>query len=564
MSRSGSEFGVWDQWVDRSLLPEWFSVEADLAKLEQVLDVGAAEAAVLYAARLLDVLAGAAVRLLGLSPGPNVFDNLQLLEQFGLPPRTTRYWAHGLRRIGNEARHLHRRIENDDALLARTLLDRWLEWFFCQFSLGPRLAELPPTPAPREQELPLRRIVLSLDREDAIDTMVRAGSVTVELLATIVVAESLLDRADPGAVDFLVQACDRHPSNPRLRQLRALSLSRTEGPEGAIAELEPLLREAPDDPETQGILAGAYKRLAQRSGEQEWLEKAHRLYSKGWSRSRSTNTYLGINAAATALWLGRYRLARETAQVVSQHLSRATYLDLAADLWAPATLAEAKLILGELAGARQLYERTFQIHSQRMDAVLVARRQADRILESLWMDPSVFWTAPFQNDHPTSRVVGVTGHRSWVADGTLEERVMSQWNRILAEGAGARCALATGLAEGADRLVLQLVRANCQEVACIGVLPMEPAAYMEDFTTAASREEFRTLLSSSDRVLFPDAESSQRPQAYESCGRRIVEMCDVLLALWDGQPSRGPGGTADVVDYARANGRDVRIVGVQR
>jgi hypothetical protein len=39
-----------------------------------------------------------------------------------------------------------------------------------------------------------------------------------------------------------------------------------------------------------------------------------------------------------------------------------------------------------------------------------------------------------------------------------------------------------------------------------------------------------------------------------------VSECDVLLALWDGEPARGKGGTADVIAYARALHRPVIII----
>jgi hypothetical protein len=37
-------------------------------------------------------------------------------------------------------------------------------------------------------------------------------------------------------------------------------------------------------------------------------------------------------------------------------------------------------------------------------------------------------------------------------------------------------------------------------------------------------------------------------------GRVVVDRSSVLVAAWDGQPSRGLGGTADVVAYARERG----------
>jgi CTP synthase (UTP-ammonia lyase) len=42
-----------------------------------------------------------------------------------------------------------------------------------------------------------------------------------------------------------------------------------------------------------------------------------------------------------------------------------------------------------------------------------------------------------------------------------------------------------------------------------------------------------------------------RKKAYEIVGHHVVNHCDVLIALWDGRPSRGRGGTAEIVAYAR-------------
>lgn len=40
----------------------------------------------------------------------------------------------------------------------------------------------------------------------------------------------------------------------------------------------------------------------------------------------------------------------------------------------------------------------------------------------------------------------------------------------------------------------------------------------------------------------------------------LVGLADELIAVWDGQPARGYGGTADVVAYAQRTGVPVRIV----
>lgn len=57
---------------------------------------------------------------------------------------------------------------------------------------------------------------------------------------------------------------------------------------------------------------------------------------------------------------------------------------------------------------------------------------------------------------------------------------------------------------------------------------------------------------------MPFDEPSEK--AYWSAGQEIVNQADRLLAVWDGQPAAGLGGTADVVRYARAQGKLVTII----
>jgi hypothetical protein len=75
--------------------------------------------------------------------------------------------------------------------------------------------------------------------------------------------------------------------------------------------------------------------------------------------------------------------------------------------------------------------------------------------------------------------------------------------------------------------------------------------YVRDFTSVHSRNEFSELLAQAHKVItFPP--ESTRPGAYEIAGQYIIEQCDVLVALWNGQPPQGEGGTGAVVARARA------------
>lgn len=146
--------------------------------------------------------------------------------------------------------------------------------------------------------------------------------------------------------------------------------------------------------------------------------------------------------------------------------------------------------------------------------------------------------------------VGITGHR--VLDGA-DEAVLRERIRDVFAGIGGDLGVVSPLAEGADRWVAQEALAQGRRLRC--VLPFAVADYREDFAEVASKGEFDALLSSAEDVRELSADpstSAGRTAGYVTVGRAVVEASDVLIAIWDGQPANGPGGTADVVDIALA------------
>jgi hypothetical protein len=49
-------------------------------------------------------------------------------------------------------------------------------------------------------------------------------------------------------------------------------------------------------------------------------------------------------------------------------------------------------------------------------------------------------------------------------------------------------------------------------------------------------------------------------QAFMTASEILVGLVDQVIAVWDGEPARGFGGTADVVRYAQSVGVPVRVV----
>ena len=84
---------------------------------------------------------------------------------------------------------------------------------------------------------------------------------------------------------------------------------------------------------------------------------------------------------------------------------------------------------------------------------------------------------------------------------------------------------------------------------------MDAVEYAEDFKTEESKEEFRCLLARArSGDVWQAPAGLERDEAYERAGHYVVDRCDALIAVWDGEKSRGRGGTGDIVGYAQEHG----------
>ena len=163
---------------------------------------------------------------------------------------------------------------------------------------------------------------------------------------------------------------------------------------------------------------------------------------------------------------------------------------------------------------------------------------------------------------PFSLRIGVTGHRRLTDPAALvpgiRAAIQGVIERFLGPEAEPALLVISALAEGADRLVATEVLAG-PDATLEAVLPLPPGDYLDDFTGDASKAEFTEMLGRAASVWVARPGGS-RDEAYERAGRHVVDRADVLIALWDGEPPRGRGGTATVVSYAREQGVPVAWV----
>jgi hypothetical protein len=147
--------------------------------------------------------------------------------------------------------------------------------------------------------------------------------------------------------------------------------------------------------------------------------------------------------------------------------------------------------------------------------------------------------------------VGVTGHRD-LSEPT--SRLVAAAIAIQLERFPAIDGI-TSLAEGADQIFAeQVLKAGG---ALTAVVPS--AHYGRSFATTAGSAAYRRLRALAREVIeLPFSAPSE--DAFLAAGQRVVGLAEVLLAVWDGTPSRGVGGTADVVSLAGERGVPTIVV----
>lgn len=149
--------------------------------------------------------------------------------------------------------------------------------------------------------------------------------------------------------------------------------------------------------------------------------------------------------------------------------------------------------------------------------------------------------------------IGITGHSNLT--GSTVPLVVDAIREVLSEYSADVLVGITCLARGADQVFARVVLdlGGTIEV----VLPA--ADYRERKVKPDNAGDFDTLLEQATHVHTMPFPRSDR-DAYMAASEHVLSTVDVMVAVWDGGPSGGRGGTADVVDAARERGLPVTVV----
>lgn len=147
------------------------------------------------------------------------------------------------------------------------------------------------------------------------------------------------------------------------------------------------------------------------------------------------------------------------------------------------------------------------------------------------------------------RILAITGHQRragidwiWVENALRHEMELQ---------ARSATQLWSCLATGADTIAAEAALAQG-----IGLGALIPHRGYELGYDWEDRQRYDRLVDAAEIVDRIAVEKSAT--VHLDAGRKLVERADVLLAVWDGKPAGGPGGTADVIAYAKDRRMDVR------
>lgn len=338
---------------------------------------------------------------------------------------------------------------------------------------------------------------------------------------------------------------------------------------GALAALERAVRElgeavaslqsaqAPDE-ETLGILARVYKDMWRRSGDPQDLLRARDTYLRGFQLTRGI--YTGINAATLSWLAGEREQARDLArQVLAACDAPGPCLPADDDpYWPLATRGEARLLLGDEAGALAAYRAAFDQAGRKYAFIISSLQQIKLLAErdfpvpaalfDILKPPAVVVCAGLPLDRP-----GAPARFPAERVATVREEIERHLDEL-----DARIGYSSA-ACGTDLLFVEALLARDAEVHL--VLPFG----VEDFARErvayggpAWAQRFERAIHLADSVRYVTREpflagdvlpafAAQLFYGYADLHARTLETEPYLLAVWDGRPDDEPGGTADLL-----------------
>lgn len=349
--------------------------------------------------------------------------------------------------------------------------------------------------------------------------------------------------------------------------IRALATARSGAPQAAQEFLARKHSVVADAPEAKSLLARTFKDLWKSSGIRDYLQQSFDGYFLDYQTTKGDRTFPGVNAASMAFFLGNKEQAR---QIADDILSILRAKPDTANYWDKVTIAECQLVAGQVEAARASYHGAAHAGGIAHAHLATTRAQARLLLRHHGRAES-----EFDECFPLPNVIAFTGHRIDAPgrpvprfpasqEGEIKEQIRQA---VVASKAGFGYAAA---ASGADILFLEVMQEMGLET--FVHLPLPEEDFIRESVADAGPawlERYRKVTSQATEFTWA---SGKGPLAFDYGNRllfgaarlqaRQLDSDLLVLAVWDGAPSQGAGGTADYVALARGVGTPVQIIPV--
>ena len=148
--------------------------------------------------------------------------------------------------------------------------------------------------------------------------------------------------------------------------------------------------------------------------------------------------------------------------------------------------------------------------------------------------------------------IGITGHQHLPDQNSWNWVKLELSKLIFTLASNSETIGLSSLAIGVDQLFSRLLL-NTKGTLYV-IMPF--AGYERTFNTEKDLSSYNELLSQASNIDILQPKETDE-ESFFNAGKIVVSLCDILIAVWNGEQAQGLGGTADVVKYAKSLGKPV-------
>lgn len=154
----------------------------------------------------------------------------------------------------------------------------------------------------------------------------------------------------------------------------------------------------------------------------------------------------------------------------------------------------------------------------------------------------------------------ITGHRKLLKPKDVRDHI--HYSLLYFQSLYKELEAITAMASGSDTIFAE--EALKLGIPVKAIFPFSETEYEKDFSPE-EWQRVQTVIANEKCELkivnqLTDFSDEAKKDAYFAIGVLLVDKADIVLAVWDGLPPGGKGGTADMVRYAKEKGKELHVI----